>query len=484
MSKIEEEKVKENIDKYFNNILKNSIKYQETFDVNVDLDRSRIELTSNIYSSLINFLNKESITSIEGADITLKKNITSIEKILLQGLKKVDPELSNVNIYTYPPNRILITLSFNKGISDMDKVAVYANIAAELDNQGIQDLCRTSPVFASACNNSLFWQEIFKKKYPKYYPYDSGTKLPNNRVLFESAHSYTSVDAHTEVPYKGHDWKKIFLGMEYYLDDILNYYTKHIRYPPGRSYGAKRQYASIYDIIDTFVDKYFDTLEYLILQDLIDDKFYLTFGRALLKSLNYSVPSHLAILDHILGLSKGKLNNVIYAEADNSIPDLIYEISSDQLEIIDPILKKHGFNWGLNAYLQELLDAEITDNHGGDVNRYIFLTEKLKRPKDVNMYLQDYVDTDIDNNDLHNYILSQLPDKLTKEEIIRTLNVLVSRAYLGNELKQFYNKYSNELSRADKDELISNIKRVFREHIRDNYPIVEDINDVINLYSR
>lgn len=430
MAEIDEIKVKNNIDKYFNITLRDALKYNEIFDINVNLNNSRIQLVSNVGSQLIQRL------------INNKKNIINLEQSLLKGLQKIDPELSNVNIYVYPPNRILITLSFNKHLIDINEIGVYANIASELDNQGIQGLCRSSPVFADACNNNAFWHELFKRKYYKYYLGDTAAKS------------------------KDYNWKEVFLGMQ----DFVNVFD-HKQVVKSGVLGNLAYEGDLisYEYFSGIVTKYPHTLKYLLDENIL--KLTNSMAYAIIVNLDYDNDG-LNILETIMKTQPEAVQNRF---------SLLGDLKSKDLVKVDNLLMKYGKSLvdledpnsfgSVSYYLNHLIDYDTK----GDVNLYIFLTDKLKRPKDINMYLKDYINVFSGNNKLYNYILTQLPEILDKNQIMDTLDSLIIDGDRGDKILAFYNKYRRLLSPEDKKELIEKVEEDYDNPNQQSYEYVINI---------
>jgi len=219
-------KIKDRLSSYFNDLLRKSLTYPETFDIIVDLDNKRFVLTPNTsYSKLVELLQRNDFAN-------------KIEQSLLKGFQNFDNTINSIIIYVNPPNKIIITYQINTTIIDINEIGVYVKIASRLDNKSLGQMCNSDPKLNKFCNDELFWLLLFNAKYPEYRQ--------------ESSINY--------------NWKEIYLGMEYYIKFIKN---REIAI--SRS-GWKAQMAikeAIKDSTKELIKKYTDTFEYLFINKFI-----------------------------------------------------------------------------------------------------------------------------------------------------------------------------------------------------------------------
>lgn len=147
------QKVVDKVSNYFNNVLKNFLKYPETFQVTFNINDRTILLVSNYPSELIKKLNVD------------PGFVTKIEQNLLSGFKSFDPSVIKVIVNTEGNNKIIIKYDTQKMVVDLD-IAEYANISEYLNREEISNICLTSPQFSRLCQNVEFIKELIIRKYP------------------------------------------------------------------------------------------------------------------------------------------------------------------------------------------------------------------------------------------------------------------------------------------------------------------------------
>ena len=215
---------------YFNSILKKSLNYPESYDIQIDTQNQTILLTSNIDNPKLSILLESN-----------KNLLIKLESSLLSGLKTKYPDILSVNIYIKSYNKILITYIFGDTPFELNDINILAKLASEYDDDNIEQLCQINTNFNKACKDPLFWWKIIEIKYPKYIIY-------KNRNLY--------------------DPKKVFKGLKFYTSYILtdpvtniqrlyNNYYETLRYLIFENFWIPDNII-IYDLLINIVGKNYD----------------------------------------------------------------------------------------------------------------------------------------------------------------------------------------------------------------------------------
>jgi len=141
--------LKKDLDNYFNHVLRNHLKYPEKFDIIFGSDN--VTLLPNTPSQLLELLRSNQ---------NLEKEI--LHK-LNQGLIEYSAEYISSN-----GDDIIITLT-NKTEGQYLDTGVYANIASNYDEEGLDAFCRSSTTHRKVCTQPEFWIELLKQRFPEYY---------------------------------------------------------------------------------------------------------------------------------------------------------------------------------------------------------------------------------------------------------------------------------------------------------------------------
>ena len=178
---------KKEIVDYFNTVLRSTLNYPEIFDISFS-DRS-ISLLPDKTSKLLQLIKTDS---------TLKHNILDQIK---QGLSKHNIYTEDIYFISHGTD-IMVgyeSVPFNTTILDTTilDMPLYSNIVSNLDEEGIDNFCKTNKHFKSICNNPMFWSEMIRFKYPEYY-----------------------VEKVSGIKY---NWKEIYLGIDTYVKDKIDY---------------------------------------------------------------------------------------------------------------------------------------------------------------------------------------------------------------------------------------------------------------------
>lgn len=359
---IDETRVFNGIDKFFNNSLKQFINYPETFEINVDLESNKIKLTPNQYSILINTL------------INDKYRIIQLEQSLLKGFKNVDFNMSNINIYpNIINNEILITYTYKSDIINHREIGIYINIASNLNNKDLSNFCSISSVFYNASKDSTFWRNLYMHKYPKYSIIAKNTK-------------------------RDYNWKDITLSMERVSTTIL--FDKRLG-TDCISYLFKNHYE---------IAKYYILENIWIPHDLDIDKIPIY--------LNYQ-DDGLIILDYII-LTYGSQYNIpvvwLYNHIEINSLNTFHELLTEKIVVGPHNYERIMIDILINSHKKGLKDVLF---------RYKFMLDVLKVKKDDDLYLEHYVNVK-DNYELSNYILSNISNNISLDKIRSTLEQLMS----------------------------------------------------------
>lgn len=413
MSALTQDIITNHIDLYFNSILKNSLKYSETYSISFDLNKNRITLKSDLISSeLINAIKRDDASNKQH----MSKLRSKVELALLGGFRAKNPDISNVNLYTTNPNEILITFSYSESVMNIAEIGILARLAAEYETVNINEICTINPTFAKACRDELFWWELFKVRYPEYY---------KNRE---------------EMNYEGYNPKEVMRGIEYYEKEIKNIVLIEI-------WGSK--VVSIPDTIRiaNFYKDYRQTFKYLILEDLwkLAEEHILPILN--IKNLDIEIIKKLTIT---LNITSKRLRETFLANL----------IKIDQFKLLEELsnwlqsIGKEGLF--IEGDLEEILESELDD----DPIFYEYLSDKLQRPRTDNRYLYDYVNTDMVGDKIQDYILSQISENVDKQLLLFIATELIkNRDYPS--FKRLYIYFKSKWTVLDKDMLINRAENEF-----------------------
>jgi hypothetical protein len=231
--------MEERIDAYFNTILRNHLKYPETFQIQF-FSKSIVLLPSEgtdtnkvggTERSLLRLIKKD-VNFKKNLIDTLQSNLGSIVELRSRGtdiiinLKK--PEEPEDEVYT---------------VKDLKDVGVYANIAKNLNQKQLQDFCRNNQEFSNMCRNKHFWIQLIKERFPEMY------KGPKDLGI--SSFQYR--------------WKEVYLGLLMMqetvgIKEVINYLSGITDENAGK----------VLTSIELIYLKFWDTFDYLILEDIID----------------------------------------------------------------------------------------------------------------------------------------------------------------------------------------------------------------------
>ena len=138
------------LNRYFNTILKASLKYPETFTINVDLHNKLITLISDIDSGLIQSLrNNPKLKSV-------------IERTLLEGFSKINRDIQSLELLINNDRSIIISYGRGFSVADMN---IYANVASTLNLKELGDFCTVNTEFSKNCKDKLFWLLLFNNRF-------------------------------------------------------------------------------------------------------------------------------------------------------------------------------------------------------------------------------------------------------------------------------------------------------------------------------
>ena len=454
------------INKYFNNILKAYLKFPETYSISFYPNINRITLQSNSESKLIELINKD------------KKIKASIEQALLSGFKNKNDNILNVNLYNFKPNEIVITYTYGEVPLKLAEIGILAKLVAEHETININEICTINPTFAKACKDELFWWEIIKNKYPKYY---------------KEKRSYI------------HNPKEILRGLDAY-EKMINSKRESHRLTVRGVY--KKQFPK--DIKHLFI-KFLSTVRYLILENvwiLSEDDIIKIF------SINISISKE--ILKYIISNYKFKRGIILKLFVDLKKRQESELLFQNDMEILRLIIKNYDLHEDHILYLRELLlfggsfDERVIDETerllklqgkklfsktslenmldsligpAGDVividnvDVYKWLIKKLGLENNIRNYLKDLSALNPKNLKIAEYILSQLSTdvEVDIDQIYNILKILIDTRDSTKMFEIIYIKFSHLLTKEDKDDLIETAESVI------NSLIAEGINDNIDI---
>lgn len=140
---------------YFNIILRNHLKYPETF--NIEILDDRIVLTPNISSQLLQKIK-------DNPDIRFQ-----LIKMVQNTLSKYFSNMKEIYITSNGTNisfRIEYESRYN--LSQLPDIGIYANITSNLNLKSLNDICKTNSNFVNMCKDNNFWYQMMRIRFPQY----------------------------------------------------------------------------------------------------------------------------------------------------------------------------------------------------------------------------------------------------------------------------------------------------------------------------
>ena len=400
-----------NINNYFNGVLKNHLNYSEIYSISFDEDKQRITLTSDISDAKLP-------TLLQGKN---NKWRIKIEQALLRGFKNIDNDFQNVNIYTVKQNEVLITYIYGENPMTFSEIGILSKLAAEYATENIDRICIINKNFAAACREELFWWEILRNKYPEYYK--SKSKLI----------------------YKNHNALEVLKGMDQYVIRVV---------PELKDIQAYVEYNDRSANLKILIKNYLETFRYLILEgfwklNVVDINWMLNSGIINDIDITKLLINELVKLNKFISI--GLLENVYLGYINNGQLGLLKELDNFLISI-NIILPPQ--------FYQNLLNAHRASNIKVDLNSYRWLTERPNVQMTSDDYLRHFGHISQNNVDVWKYILSKINPDFLQGNIIETLTVMAESEWhnknlLFNKFAEFYSKVSYKLDEKDKRYLLN-----------------------------
>ena len=138
-------------DNYFNSILKNVLKYNDIFTINVNIDNKTIYMKSNLeISELTKILN------------TNNKLVNKINTELLSAFINNNPNIGYIDILLYTDG-LIIKWGYN--LNSLKDIGPLIEIAKNVDYDTLEKLCETNKQLNKLCKDNNFWINLFQYKY-------------------------------------------------------------------------------------------------------------------------------------------------------------------------------------------------------------------------------------------------------------------------------------------------------------------------------
>ena len=341
-----EDKLKLSFGNYFNNILRESLKYEDNFDVKVDLDSRQITLTSYGNSQLIQML------------ITDKKLKDKLESELLYAFQKNNPNVGYIEMRIINQNEITIEWGFS--IKSFQDLEYFSNLALNLTVNELKNLCVLNRDLERICKDKNFWIRLFNNKFgeiPDYVPKDINYRKFYIDILsfieFKEKwkKSIDFMDQHDVKQYYNLDLMNIFNNLN---NNSIYYLLEHDEYV---SIDALMKTNIIYNpqIMKLVLSKYkFSNGDIvLILTDILNKIF---------SKKNYSdnFPISLDILlnyfhNAISKVGQDGMSRLIYHAIDGvirtgSINDLF--LNENVLDLLENYIKRFNSNFDLKEFIR------------------------------------------------------------------------------------------------------------------------------------
>ena len=149
--------IRNSFDKYFNNILRTSLGYSETFTISIN--GNRISLYSDKPSELIRTL------------WTSESTLNKIKDTLLLAFQRNNPDISEININLISNREMEIIYNFS--ISSITELGLSANVLKEFSLDELSKWCALNKQLSDQCKSQMFWVQLFNARFgelPKWLP--------------------------------------------------------------------------------------------------------------------------------------------------------------------------------------------------------------------------------------------------------------------------------------------------------------------------
>ena len=413
------------IDNYFNNVLRNTLKYPERYNITFDVSKDRIILKSNQTSELI----KRLLDDERSGRMDKDKLRSKIEQSLLGGFRNKNPNILNVNLYISSNNEIIITFSYGEGPLNLSEIGILSKLVVEYDDDKILELCFINKNMMKACQDPAFWWELIRLKYPQYYKINK------------------------EINYNP---RKIFKGLRSFINMINSLADSTVSFRLVRN---KLYYITL---IENFMGNNYETFKYMILESLWKIN-YINGGYM------STILSNVSFDDDWEKIIKTIINNYSYNILRSYIMDLITfdaELGIQRSIKLNEFLIHEG---GKALSIEEILDILVDINQDDDEklpdspDLYKYLISKVKGTD----YLDEFVSSNPNKDKIGDYILSQIPEDIDIGLIFDALLELIQMGFYG-QFEKLYNKFKRKLSIDSRQYLIDEVKRL-EDSDEDNY---------------
>ena len=344
---------------YFNNILKNSLKYRETYNPPIYSRGGNILFTKGKFDDLKNIL-------VSNVNITrqLKDELFDVLKDYYSDLSSINLELSSDGfeiILNRNPLNTLNVDSYVKIVSDLDTV------------EQLDDFCRSNKGIMRICRTKEFWRNLLKVIYPQSYRgeynYEAAYKgylstlnkdiirlsdILSDMNVFEYAKFMINEDLITPQNYKKFIIPAIYLNSPSGLGRIIEYA------------------GNVKDISDIIIPEFYEAVKnnnvkyvYNLLIMIANDKRLFSVGGHIINGLRDHVGPSLLSPEMIDALYKGAkyFENITRVTLSHPIVHYVVEnaaIFRDAASLLN-ILDKYKLNeYSIRALLADIRDGIIS----------------------------------------------------------------------------------------------------------------------------
>ena len=155
--------VRKGIENYFNKQLKESLDYHEDVKVEIDTNNYTTFIIQFVHHSRQFLYNNEKIIDDIRLELLNAFQFLNVRDIIIRtNTKRKQGTLSFITMLT-------IELLFEPfKLEEIPDIGIYSNIASNLTEQGLNELCRTDKRFIQLCTSQQFWTNLLIQKFPKY----------------------------------------------------------------------------------------------------------------------------------------------------------------------------------------------------------------------------------------------------------------------------------------------------------------------------
>jgi len=419
-------------DKYFNEILRDYLKYPEIFKV--ISDESSVTLIPDRESELLKKIK---------IDSKLKNQILHQIKGFLESKNM---EVQDIHFYSHGTD---IIIKYTPTYLYITEAPLYANIYSYLSDKDLTIFCNLGGAIQKICDNQIFWIELIKNRFPQFYLEMKGG--------YNWKNIYIGLLAHEEFINDSNNFEQFTLDFERFRQGISKkrnlFYHDHPEYEKYRSYYEKygRNGYWIKKWME-FQDGHPETVKYLIFNNLVK------FGSGRISS----------VISKMTDITLAKKTLLDYPLSDENF-DIIFSNVADEnnIELFKLLLQHKNMksfidDGYLDEYFNDFIEDSPTLKPALKPEMFELLRTNSRDPRSYEDYLGSTDDT---NLELIDYLITKLPDNFLRPRggLFNFLTDVIIPMGKSNIFERLTKKYSNELTESNMKYLVETAQNAYAE---------------------